>query len=129
MNMIVSQKQIDSILALPASQRYKYFIKTISDWQEVWGLYKEGWALAATECGNTVFPLWPNKEFAEICAKNEWNGFIPKKFTIDELLDELLPNLKNDNVLPGIFYTPANKGVTPLIDELINDISLELEKY
>lgn len=55
----INQKQIEAVLALPAAKRYDHFIKLVADWQELWGLYNDGWAMAATESGEPVFPMWP----------------------------------------------------------------------
>lgn len=125
----INQKQIDAVLALPSEKRYEHFVKVVADWQEVWGLYSEGWALAATETGVTVFPMWPAKEYAALCADKEWTGYVPESFSLDDLLNELLPKLKRDGVVPGIFYTPSDKGITPTIDQFVNDLNEEIDQY
>lgn len=127
--MKISQKQIESVIAMPGAKRYEHFIKVVADWEEVWGLYNDGWALAATNEGHKVFPVWPAKEYAELCKENEWSAYDAKSFSLDDFMNELLPNLKNDGVLPGIFYTPLNKGVTPDVDQVLADLNRELENY
>ncbi|MEQ1187758.1 MULTISPECIES: DUF2750 domain-containing protein [Acinetobacter] len=127
--MKISQKQIDAVIALEGAKRYKHFIKVIADTQEVWGLYKDGWALAGTEDNQKVFPVWPAKEYAELCAEHEWGGYEAELISLDDFMNELLPTLKDDEVLIGIFYTPLNNGVTPEIEEVLNDLELELENY
>lgn len=127
--MKLSQKQIDAIIALDGSNRYKHFIKVIADTQEVWGLYKDGWALAGTEDNQKVFPVWPAKEYAELCAESEWGGYEAELISLDDFMNELLPTLKDDEVLIGIFYTPLNNGVTPEIEQILNDLEHELENY
>lgn len=47
---------------------------------------------------------------------------------MDELLDVILPNLKAQGDLIGIFPTPNNQGVTPPIDMVIDDLRTELGK-
>ena len=127
--MKLSQKQIDAVIALEGSKRYKHFIKVIADTQEVWGLYKDGWALAGTEDNRKVFPVWPAKEYAELCAENEWVGYEAEPISLEDFMNELLPTLKDDEVLIGIFYTPLNNGLTPEIGQVLNDLELELENY
>jgi len=127
--MKLSEKKIAAILALPGKARYEHFVKAIADWEEAWGLYQDGWALARTDEGAHVFPLWPAREYAGLCAENEWLGYEPRAIPLDLLMRELLPNLKTDNVLPGIFYTPSDKGVTPSVDELTHAIESELSNY
>jgi hypothetical protein len=127
--MKLNSKQISEVMALPGKDRYEHFIKVIADWQEVWGLYQNGWALAGTDDGTTVFPLWPAQEYAQLCAANEWVGYEARAIPLNELMDELLPKLKKDGFLPGVFYTPSNKGITPSVDEFKSAIDAELENY
>lgn len=124
--MRMTEKKMAAILSLSGEARYEYFVKTVADWGEVWGLYKDGWALAASEVGEKVFPLWPAKEFAELCAVNEWDGYEAESISLEELFGGLLPNLREDGVLPGIFYTPSDTDVTPSIDILINHFSADM---
>lgn len=127
--MKINQKQLESVIALPGPKRYQHFVKVVADWEEVWGLYQDGWALAATDDDQNVFPLWPAKEYAQLCAAKEWEGYEPESFSLNIFMNELLPNLKDDGVLPGIFYTPSDNGVTPTVDQLLADLNEELENY
>lgn len=127
--MKISPKQMETVLALPGSKRYEHFIKVIADWQEVWGLYQGGWALAAADDGTTVFPLWPAKEYAQVCAEKEWAGYEPRSISLSDFTDVLLPKLKLDGVLPGVFFTPSSKGLTPSVDELKAALEAELQHY
>ena len=127
--MKVSPKQLEAVLALPGIKRFEHFIKVIADWQEVWGLYQDGWALAAADDGTTVFPLWPAKEYAQVCAANEWTGYEPRSISLSDFTEVLLPKLKLDGVLPGVFFTPTSKGVTPSVDELKSALEAELQNY
>jgi len=129
MSVKVNQKEIDAVLALSSERRYRYFVKVVADRQEAWGLFSEGWALAKTDMNETVFPMWPAVEYASLCAAKEWSGYAPKSFTLDGLLNDLLPRLKRDGVLPGVFYTPQDKGVTPSVEQLVSDLRKELENY
>jgi len=116
-------------MALAGPKRYKHFVKVVTDWEEVWGLYRDGWALASTDDGQQVFPLWPAKEYAQLCAENDWSDYEPESFSLKSFMGELLPNFKNDGVLPGVFYTPSDNGVTPTVDQLLADLNEELENY
>lgn len=127
--MKINQKQIDAVITLPGQKRYNHFVEVVVDWEEIWGLYQDGWALAATEDGQPVFPVWPAKEYAELCAEKEWAGYKPESFTLEDFMSELLPNLKHDDVLPGVFYTPSDRGVTPTVDQLLEDLNKELGNY
>lgn len=127
--MKVNPKQMEAVIALPGIKRFEHFIKVVADWQEVWGLYQDGWALAAADDGTTVFPLWPAKEYAQVCAVNEWDGHEPRSIALGDFTEVLLPKLKQDGVLPGVFFTPTSKGVTPSVDELKAALDAELQNY
>ena len=129
MTMNLHPKQIEAVLNLPGPERYKHFVKQVTDSEKVWGLYKDGWALAATSDGTEVFPVWPAKDYAALCARDEWADFEPSEFTLEEFMSELLPKLEVRGVLPGIFYTPKDRGVTPKISQLLTDLKKELENY
>jgi hypothetical protein len=53
--MEVNPKQMEAVLALPGPKRFQHFIKVVADWQEVWGLYRDGWALAAARRWRRTF--------------------------------------------------------------------------
>lgn len=127
--MSISEKQITAVLALSGSERYKYFIKRVADSELVWGLFDDGWALAATDDGEKVFPLWPAEEYAKLCAAGQWGSYVPRSFSLGELFQDLLPMLEQDSVLPGVFYTPNDKGVTPAVELLRQDLKAELQNY
>jgi hypothetical protein len=94
--MTINPKQMSAVSALSGSERYAHFIKRVVDTEQVWGLYDNGWAMAQTDDQIEVFPLWPAKEYAELCAEKEWAGYTSRSFSVDELLNELIPNLKNE---------------------------------
>ena len=121
-------QQLAAVVTLPGPARYEYFVKRVADSQEVWGLYQQGWALAKADDGTLVFPLWPSSDYASLCAEFEWDGYDAQAFSLEELLDELLPQLQEDRVLPGVFYTPGDKGITPTVAELVGDLEDELRR-
>lgn len=128
--MKVNQMQLAAVFALPGPKRFEHFVKVVCDWEEVWGLYQNGWALAAADDdGTTVFPVWPAKEYALHCAEREWLGYEPRKISLTDFLEVVLPTLKAEGTLPGVLYTPTDKGVTPTVEELEAAIKTELEKY
>lgn len=127
--MKLSNEQIKAVLALPGQGRYEHFIKQIVDLEEIWGLYKGGWALAGTDEGETVIPFWSHEEYANLCAKEDWEDFNPKLIPLEEFIEDFLPGLEEDGILPGVFYTPGNQGVTPLVNQLLADIKSEISHY
>ena len=124
-----SEKEMEIVVGLAGNVRYERFIKLVAGWEEAWGLYQDGWALAATDNEEAVFPLWPAREYAAICASGIWANYEPEPIEITELTEDLLPRLKIDGVLPGIFYTPKDTGVITSVDRVIYDLKTEASKY
>ena len=125
----VHTKELEALLKLPAPIRYENFIKTVADWEEAWGLYNEGWAISATDNGELVFPLWPAKAFADACAEGDWSSYAAESISLDNLLNGLLPKLKEDGVSPGVFFTPEQGSVDVDASKLIDDLREECENY
>src|SRR5262245_47523331 len=111
--MKINPKQLEAVLALPGPKRYATFIKVAADQRRVWGLFSEGWALAATNEGSQAFPLWPASEYAARCASGAWAGYAPREIDLDTLFENLLPKLQETGTLAAVFPTPLDKGVTP----------------
>jgi hypothetical protein len=126
---VLSQQQISSILKLDGPGRYNHFVKHIVDCQQAWGLYSAGWAMGSDDDGNPTFQLWPAKEYATLCANGRWAGYEPAEVPLDDLVEELLPKLQRDNVGLGIFRTPDGQSVMPTIEQLIDDLRTEMERY
>lgn len=126
--MPLDANQVKAVVTLPAGQRYAYFIERVVQTREVWALYRNGWALATKDDGTLVFAMWPEREFAQLCAEFEWEGYEPQVFGLDELLGELLPQLQQDGLVPGIFRTPGSKGTMPTPGLLRVDLQDELRR-
>lgn len=85
--------------------------------------------MSETDEGLPVFPLWPEKEYAELCVSGDWANYEPKSIDLDEVLDSMIPMLGERNILPGVFFTMADVSVNASADELEADLREELSKY
>ena len=126
--MKIGPEQIKAVTALPAAGASNTSSRSlpIGSSMEV-GRCPMGDARPRTTERRCV--LWPAKEYAAVCAINEWKGFDPRAISLSDLMEVLLPRLKRDGVLPGVFFTPSSKGGTPSVDELILALEAELQKY
>lgn len=70
----MNQKEFENAIKIKANLRYEYFIKTIADYEELWGLYYDGWAITIDDQGNNMLPLWPKKSSLNFAPK--MNGVI-----------------------------------------------------
>lgn len=123
----LSPRQVAQIFRMDGPDRYDYFIREVVASQQVWGLDEEGWALGADNNGKATFPLWPAKELAAACASGPWQGFEPAEITLEDLIEELLPMLKKDGVLPSLVRSPDGRSVLADVDQILEDLYQELE--
>lgn len=122
--------EVKAFSQLSNKQRYNYFVTSVFEWKSAWGLVdQEGWVV--TELGDEIiFPLWPAEPFAEKCQVNNWKNTQAKEIEFDALINEILPDLAEDNVKVAIFIVPGSNqcGILPA-QELLNDfITLSNEK-
>jgi hypothetical protein len=106
----MSDARLQGVLELSPMRRHAWFLQRARELGEVWGLYLEGWALAVDEEGRDVLPLWPTPEAARLCATRMWAGYEPQRIPLSELLEELLPELAQEGIPVGVFFTPGGQG-------------------
>lgn len=127
--MNVSHKQIEAILKLSAPKRYSHFIKKVVGWNQMWALYDEGWAMSSSDDGEPILPLWPEKEYAELCVSGEWANYEPKSIELSEALDGMIPMLRERGIALGIFYTMKDGSVNASLEEFESDLRNEMSHY
>lgn len=113
--------KIDNIVNLTASERYDYFIRKVSDFAEVWGL--------KDKMGNeeqVLFPIWSEKEFAELC---KWDNYQPTPISLKDFMEKLLPKLEKDSIMLAVFPLAKGKGIIRKVQEVKSDIEQECEQY
>jgi len=125
----VNPKQIEAVLRLTAPERYSHFIKKVVGWKQLWALYDDGWAMSETKDGILVLPLWPEKEYAELCSSGDWSNFKPRCIELDDVLDNMIPMLRERGILPGVFFTTSYGSINADVDELERDLRKELSRY
>ena len=82
-------KQLQSVTELAGADRYAYFIAKVADFEVAFGLYDDGWAMMADNDGNQCFPIWPQHEFAEQLALEDWSNYSPKMITLSNLIKKM----------------------------------------
>ncbi|CAM3879564.1 DUF2750 domain-containing protein [Litorimonas haliclonae] len=126
---MISAKQIAAVLKLNAPERYNHFVKKVVDYEEVWGLFSDGWATTQDDKNNKLVPLWPQQEYALLNATGDWIDFEPKAILLDEFLDMFVSELQASNYGLSVFYVDGVGGVDIEICQIITDLKAELSKY
>jgi len=128
MAMKINSKEIESVIGLSGDRRYAYFIKKAADQNQVWGLWNEGWAMGMTDEGTRTIPVWPAKEYAELCRIGDWRDFQPKPIPLQEFMHEMLPDFAKQGVRVSIFDIPDEGSVLVSDEEFTGDLESELSK-
>jgi hypothetical protein len=113
---------MQAVLDLPAPQRYRHFIDTVVATRRMWGLYGEGWAMSETPEGHQVLPLWPAREYAELCIAEEWSSHQAREIDLDAALGMMIPTLREQGIRPGIFFSPEQGSINITLDEFERDL-------
>lgn len=131
--MGLSQKQIEEILAKKPEKRYNYFIKTVCEEEELWGLIdpegEEGWLILEVDEDNTeALAVFPNAEFAELFrASGDFEEFKVESLDLYEFVD-WLDDFEKDNIKVGVFPTPDFQCAVIPPQRLKEDFQTEFDK-
>lgn len=123
-----NEKKIINILSLSSEERYEYFIRKTVDFEQIWGLYNNGWATSEFNGGH-VIPFWPEETFAELCATNEWAHYHPKAISLNDFIERWITGMQTDGHGALIFPTPHGQGVSVPLSKLKIDLLQEKEQY
>jgi hypothetical protein len=118
----------EKIMNLTSKERYIHSIKEFVAHSKLWGLYDEGWALLSDE-EDIVFPLWPDKYYAEKMCMKDWKNYSPKEIDLDDFLENYIDDIKNKGFMISIFMNEKNKGIVVSPDEFLNHLEFEIDKY
>ncbi len=122
------KKEIFSVLQCTELKQYEYFIKKVVDFEEVWSLRDDnGWATLGND-ENSFFPIWPRKEFAEMCASDEWDNYYPESIELEDFIQDWIDGLREDNIRITVMWNNG-KGIDVKWDNLKRDLENEMEKY
>ena len=128
--MLVNDREFESVIALPAPERYGHFIKRVADNQELWALRDaEGWLLLGDDEENEAFPVWPAERYAVAYGEAQGMAEKPEAIELSTWMEEMLPDLAANGVLIAVFPIPTGAAVTVTADDHAAHLELELEEY
>lgn len=128
--LVVSAAEQQGVSRLSAGQRYLYFLKKVADCQSAWGLWDDGWALYRVGAETTeALPLWPAIEYAENCACDSWSRYQPKEISVDDLLSDMIPALREMGRVIAAFPNSNCQGVVRELRAFDHDLAVELSRF
>ncbi|MGJ1454514.1 DUF2750 domain-containing protein [Sphingobacterium multivorum] len=130
MNIILSEKEMASVVKLAPFDRYKYFLKRVADTERMYTLVNGNNEYALSEVkGNYVFSLWPFREYALLSIVGEWDNYQVKEITLDEFENEVIDFIEQNKYLINVFTVDSKAGFIVNLIEFARDLSDELKKY
>lgn len=126
----MNKKEIESVIKLDASKRFNYTIKRLADFEELWVLGDaSGFVTYRDNNGAILFPIWPLRDYAELCISGDFINSRPEIIPVKEFIEEYLPSFKINNYKLVVFPTATDKGVPVEIDFFKQQIENENEWY
>ena len=128
--MVLTDKEINSVIQLKPFDRYMYFLKRVADTERMYTLVNGNneYALSEVE-GNYVFSLWPFREYALLSSVLEWNNYRVKEITLNEFENEVIDFIEQNKYLINVFTVNSKAGFIVNLIEFARDLSDELKKY
>ncbi len=127
---MVTQKEINSVLAQDKKVQFEYLIKRVADFEEIWLINdSNGLVLLEAETNQFVLPVWPFKEYAELFCVEDYKECIPEAVSLYDFLEEDLISLKENKCQIGIMPVYQKPSVVVTTEIFVSAIIAELEKY
>jgi hypothetical protein len=123
---MVKNDELDNMLETDPIKRYKYFLNCVIDSTGVWLLRVDGVEFSHEVLGGKAVPVWPKREYAELCG-NAWGQGAPSEVSLDELLEVRLKALEGQGVLIEILPSPTSSGFLVDISRFMRDVRMELD--
>ncbi|MCH4831204.1 DUF2750 domain-containing protein [Flavobacterium columnare] len=120
----MNAKEIKNVSVLQPIERYKYFIKKVADYEELWTIVDVNGDYALSDIDDkTLISFWSAKEFINSNLEEGWKECTPKKLTLDDLEDEIFDLIASKNYLIDVFPVNGKSGFVVDLDEFARDLS------
>ncbi|MFB2538718.1 MULTISPECIES: DUF2750 domain-containing protein [unclassified Acinetobacter] len=92
-------------------QSYIDFLHQIVAINHVWGLASDHWALCSTSHGDKAMPIWSKQSSALMNCAKDWKDYEPHLISLRMLLEEILPQLVENNILVAMERTTTGEAI------------------
>jgi hypothetical protein len=126
----IHPKEIESVVALPAPERYAHFISKCADWEEVWSLKNdEGFVSMSDDQGQPCIPFWPHPDYAKQHATGSWDDCKPIAIKLSDFTSWWVDGMEKDKIKAAIFPNTGEQGIIMEPGQVRKDIELECNQY
>ena len=128
MSDALDAQQIKTIQQYDAQKRYNYLIKEVLKNKQIWLLVDEhGCVMLNTEEEDCV-PVWPNKEFAQAWATEEWSHCTAEAISLEKWHNRWTHGLEDDELAIVVFPDQNNEGLIFFPDEFDFELQQQAKK-
>jgi hypothetical protein len=118
----LDEQQIKQVLNYDDAQRASYFLKEVVANNEIWILKDEhGCVMLNTEDEDCV-PVWPNKEFAQAWATDEWQACQAESISLSLWFSRWSHGLADDELALVVFPSQNEQGLVFYPEELEQEL-------
>ena len=127
----INEHEFASVTALEAPKRYEHFIKRVADTERAYLLADDDWPVVlrdGREEQPAQLPLWPHPRYAD-AYRQRFGGAGWAEIDLDQLIDEVLPEMNADGIHIAVF--PTSEGKAPVVpaERLRNDLLAYLDEW
>ena len=115
----------EQLAAMSPQEQYLYFVHTVAETGEIWGLYDEdliGWFLTRDADDRELLPVWPTVQYAEACRKGAWLNGSPLPMSVATFVRETLDELIDMTRGLSVFYLEEEGGLDIAPQQLRKDL-------
>lgn len=124
----INIRKIENVIKLNNIDRYNYFIREVVKLEKVWAIStSDSWLTFIDNNNDTIFPVWPHKEVAELCLFEEFKqlDFIIESIDYTNFKEYCIPDMLENNIYFGVFYNNERKALIVSGEDLLNDLEIE----
>ncbi|WDE13430.1 DUF2750 domain-containing protein [Thalassomonas haliotis] len=128
MSTPLTEQEVNAIEQYDEQQRFNYLLKQAITNQELWILTDEHGCVMLNSEDEDCVPVWPNQEFAQSWATNEWQACQAQAISLDKWLSHWSPGLEEDELAIVVFPNQAEEGLVIYPYELESELKHRLKK-
>lgn len=113
----IDAQQVKTIQQYAPQKRYNYLIEEVLKNQKIWLLVDEHGCVMLNTDDEDCVPVWPNKEFAQSWATEEWSHCTPEAIELDKWHEKWSRGLEEDELSVVVFPDENSEGLIFFPDE------------
>ncbi|MEW6983897.1 DUF2750 domain-containing protein [Colwelliaceae bacterium 6471] len=122
MSKAIAPELFNTVINCDAEKRFQYLLNEVVQNLELWILTDDiGCVMLNTEDDDCV-PVWPNKEFAQAWATDEWSECKPEAISLNKWYSRWTQGLQDDEIAIVIFPNQAEEGIVVYPEELETEL-------